>query len=744
MKNNQNKSRGKSSLKTRLLIFYAICSLMAFFFVIKLLSLQVFGGEEYVKRAVEQRRSILEVPPERGTIYDTNGEPLAISVKENVVYLFPEDVGDKAQTAESLSSILNLRYEDLLLEMEKTGIQRLAEGISNIQADALREVKLKGVAIVPQNARFYPSGDFAPYVLGFLDHNDHGAYGIERSFDEELFGQSGIRALSVSPLGDVIPFENIEEIDVDEGNDVVLTIDSKIQELVTRFGRETFDKYKPNKLTILVMNPKNGDVLALENYPKYNPNRPRDSRSEEEKEVWRTLTEEELLNEYYSIWRSPAINDIYEPGSVFKFITAAAAVEEGTATDHSVYHCDGVVTDIPGVVLKCYRWYEPHGDQSLTEAMNNSCNPAFIQIARELGKEKLYKYIQDFGFGSATGIRLPAEAEGLIPGTTEEISEVDLAVMSYGHGVAVTPIQMITAISAVVNGGDLYEPRIAREIRDPQTEETTQIPVKFKRQVISEATSARMRELMVSGVLEGTADGARIRGYNIGGKTGTSVKFVDDQYEMETTVASYVGIYPAEDPEYIVLAVADEPQGASSGNVVSAPLVKKVLKGIIDIRKDQPTEPILAEDETGVEVPYVIGLPLASAVELLNEAGLTHSVVNPNIGKNSVISNQAPEAGSLVDYGSVVDLQSDVSGSQWIQMPELVGLDASDARSKLDELRLGYDNMDAIGVVSSQEPLPGVLVDPDSKVIFGVTAPTVPEEEPSEEETEETQEEPSE
>ncbi len=729
----------KYSFNKRVNTVYAIIVFMALIFVVRLSTLQIFGGEEYKQMAADQRLKVVEIAPKRGKIFDSNMNPLAISVNVNALYVDPSDIDDKQGASNFLADVLDMRKEDILRDLESNKMVKLAPKLSNEQTDKIKEAKIRGLSIVSEPSRFYPAGDFAPYVLGFLGHDYHGSNGVELSFDRELFGKSGLNVASVSPFGDLIPYDTFEKHSAWEGSDIVLTIDDRIQELATRFAVETYNKYSPNKLSIIVMNPKNGDILALENYPKYDPNEPRKARTGEEKERWSTYTEEEQIQAYFDMWRSFAVNDIYEPGSVFKFITAAASVEEGTATDSSVYTCNGIVTDIPGVVLKCYRWYEPHGEQSLIEAMDHSCNPAFIQMARELGHEKMYKYIRDFGFGEVTGVKLPAEALGIVPNGVDDINLPLLATMSYGHGIAVTPMQMISAISAVVNDGKLYTPRIVKEVIDVNTNEKSVIPTEFKRQVISEKTSAKMREMMVHGVEHGTADGAKIPGYKIGGKTGTSVKFVDGKYEMETTVASYLGIFPADDPEYIVLAVVDEPHGASSGNVVSAPLVKNIIKGIIDIKGYLPTEKVDENDSGEVEIPYVVGMPLSRAAEVLKEKGLQHFVVNPNMNRDSLVSSQAPEAGELVAHGFVIDLMSDESGMQWIQMPDLVGMQASEAISTLDRLGIKHFGLNEDGIVISHQPEAGVLVDPESSVELILKAENVEESSVNENPEEETE-----
>lgn len=505
-----------------------------------------------------------------------------------------------------------------------------------------------------------------------------------------------------------------ETVEADQGNDVVLTIDERIQEFVSKFGEENYNKYKPKKLSIIVMDPNNGDVLALDNYPKYDPNFPRKSLDEKEQKLFESLSDEAVTEKYYDMWRSFAVNDVYEPGSVFKFITASAAYEEKTANDSINYRCDGEV-EVDDTILRCYRYYDPHGDQNFVEAMDHSCNPAFIKIAQDLGKEKMYEYIKKFGFGKKTGIDLPAEEEGIIPKSLDEISNVRLATLSYGHGIAVTPIQMITAINAVVNGGNLYKPRIVKEIEDSDTNNVFVNNSQVVRRVISKETSKKMREMMKSGVEHGTADGAKISGYDVGGKTGTSVKFVDGAYQMETTVASFLGVFPSENPKYTILAVIDEPKGASSGNVVAASCVKNIIKSIIDLEGILPDSSAETDSEE-VEVPDIVGLKVLDAVNLLIENGLEHSITSFEVDSDDLVLSQAPAKGEKIRKGSIVDIMTENNLIGKVEVPDILNLKFKDARSILDSMHLSYDEHKGDSVISYQKPSAGFYVEEGSYI----------------------------
>ena len=335
------------------------------------------------------------------------------------------------------------------------------------------------------------------------------------------------------------------------------------------------------------MDPNNGDILAMQSFPEFNPNHPREAVREEDRALWKTMTDEEKLNELFHIWKNPAVNDIYEPGSVFKLVTLSAALEENTTNDEHLYYCDGFVHNLPGGYdIRCWSWNDPHGTQDISHALTNSCNPAFVQIAQELGREKFLPYINSFGMGKLTGIHLPGEAAGFAPGKVEDIGPVELATLSFGHGVATTPVQMVTAVSAVVNGGILYEPRVVKETLNSRGEVLEEFPVKAKRQVISAETSEKMRGYMERVVSEGTS--IAIDGYSMGGKTGTTVKIVEGQYDEEYRLHSFVCVFPAEKPEIVILSMIDESFQAVNPNLN---VCQKIIGDIIDYRKYEPTLP---------------------------------------------------------------------------------------------------------------------------------------------------------
>lgn len=665
-------------LSNRLTIFYCLAILLSLVLLGRIVYIQRYN-EDYKTLADEQRKNIKEVNPPRGNIYDSQGNALAETVKSNSLYLYPYYVNDEVRLVEFLEKSLGIDNKEIQKAIKSEDKTRIKEKLSGEEIDKINTANLAGLKIETDSERSYPNNDYAAHVLGFLDGEGHGLYGLEAYYDDILFGEPGLNIENKSATGGSIPYEKPEKQEAYKGSDLVLTINPTIQELVDKYGSETYEEFKPKKLTVIVMDPNNGNILAMENFPNYDPNEPRKSVQEEYKD--QNISDEELTNHLFERWRSFATNDVYEPGSIFKCVTAAAAYEEKVATDNTVYPCTGIMEEVPGMPVYCHVYPNGHGDQNIEEAMANSCNPAFTQMGFALGNEKMLEYINKFGFNDPTKIDLPGEIAGMVPETVEDLTQARLATTSFGHGIALTPIQVATAISSIVNGGTLYQPKLVAKIIDGKTGQEKSIKDIKVREVISENTSNRMKELMVYGVDHGTANGAQIPGFAIAGKTGTSEKFVDGSYNPDITVASFVGVYPVDKPEYVILTVADEPEGATSGNVVTSPLVKKIIEGLIDMRSEMATrelypnesiedasdetEPSIEETEyteeisenpTETEIPDVTGYSIGVGVIVLNEYGFSANISSDNYNEDSIIILQDPMGGEYAPEGSTIDI----------------------------------------------------------------------------------------
>lgn len=680
--------------------------------MIRLLQLQVFGGEKYRELAYGQQRKSVELAPKRGTIYDRNGTALATSVSTNTCYLFPEEVSEVESTKQKLMTLLDLDRLSVDEAFDKKGVVRLKSDLSNGEADSLRNSKLNGLSIATENRRHYPHPTIASHVIGFTNTENVGQYGIEASMNDVLMGKSGLTLFNTDPGGQVIPLEEPTVYEATQGSDIVLTIDERIQTLVHQLGEATYEKYRPKNLSVIVTNPNTGEVLSMANFPGYDISHPREPRSEMERAAWRKLSNEELTDKYFEAWRNPAVSNVYEPGSVYKALTTAAAIDEGTATKDSHYNCEGTITDIPGVIIRCYRWYDPHGEQTLKEALGNSCNPAFVQIARDLGPERMFKYVKAFGFGQATGIELPAEEKGITVNAVREIGPANLATMSYGHGIAVTPIQMITAVNSVVNGGRLMKPYLVAQIKDDKGQELNKTSPLIKSQVLSQQTSQKMLEFLEYNVAEATSNGAKIKGYRVGGKSGTSIKFVDGAYTEEKTYASYYGVYPADKPEYSILVIADEPNGATGGNEVAGTLVEQIFQGLISQRKDAP---ITGDESEEVRVPNILGLELSQAVETLKSLDLKYNMCDVRTSAKSRVIKQYPEPGNALNRYGTVDLATEIIEIELVEMPDLKGMTKEEVEVAVESLSVTLE-VNGEGVVSSQLPEAGEQIETGSVV----------------------------
>lgn len=570
-----------------ILCFIGICVVVGRLFWLQ------FLNPEYKQKMLELTRKTVDLYPERGQIYDRDGYVFAYNEKGYVLYLFPTEIEDKAMVSKQLQEILNIDATDVDAWFSEESMVTVDREITAEQGEQLLAIESGGISVITQNRRRYPDGQLSGAVVGFTNQEQVGTIGIESYYDNELKGVQGKTQLYAYSGGIPVPYEQQELYPAKKGNSIHLTLDAKIQQIILEEGMKAYEDMTPKKMSVIAMNPNNGQILGMMDFPALDAAHPLMGRTEDEEHALNTADDATRLDMQYQMWRSFSFQDVYEPGSVFKVITAAAAFEEGTASEDTVYHCDGYVTDIPGVTIRCWRHYDPHGDLTFVEAMDESCNVAFVQMIRDLGKEKARAYMDAFGFGKITNVGLPSEAEGIMPENPELINEATFATNSYGHGVATTPLQMLNAICATVNGGTLYQPQIVKAIEsDGQTQEIAPKPL---RRVISEETSGEVRYLLQHGVEHGTADGGAIPGYKIGGKTGTSVKFVDGEYSQDVIVGSFVGVYPADNPEIAILVVMDEPNAYPSGNTTAAPLAQKIIKAYIDQKGDEPTEEIIED-----------------------------------------------------------------------------------------------------------------------------------------------------
>ena len=712
------------SSKKRLIFVFCAIILISIGLIVRLGYLQIVKGEELKKSALEQWTKGITIKSKRGIIYDRNGKRLAVSVSASTVWASPADIKDPHKTAKEVARVLDLDEEVIYEKItKKVRTEKIKQWITKDEAQELRKLKLSGIEIIDDNRRYYPYGNFASFVLGFTNTDNKGLEGVEMTFDKYLTGTPGKWIKTTDAPGRQLPFDDEKIYEASDGLSAVLTIDETIQHFAEKAAQEALIVSQAKNITIIMMQPKTGDILALVNKPDYDPNTPRQSLDEEIQKEWDTLSQTELLERWYDAWRNVAISNIYEPGSTFKVITAAAAIEENVAQPDTHFYCNGFVKDIKGVVLRCSRWYNPHGDQTLTEGMNNSCNVVFIELGRKVGKERLLKYIKAFGFGENSGVDLNGEQSGIIL-DVNAIKEVNLATMSYGHGIAVTPMQLVNAVSAIANGGNLMKPRIVKELVDEEGKIQQSFETVIRRKVISESTSKSMLEMLEHVVSEGTGTKAYIPGFRVGGKTGTAQKIIDGRYAPGKYIASFAAIAPVDDPQIAMLVVIDEPIGQYYGGTIAAPVAKDVLEETLNYLE---VTPIFTEEEKEnivekVIVPDIRNMKIGEAGKTLTDSGLRYTTEYLDLTSESVVMDQFPMPNTEVQKGSIVDLYINIKEGNTVIMPYLIGKDKKEVIDILNDLNLNYE-LNGEGKAKAQTPIGGLEIRTDTKIVveFGET-----------------------
>ena len=732
--------RANRTILMRSLFLMALFGVVVFIpLFFKLWQIQISQHDYYQELAVQQQTRDSTVTANRGTIYDSQGAVLAMSATVYNVQLSPKDLMETQETyrekvedaqenggelpdypeptdqfvAENLAAILDLEVEDVMKHLENKNSQyeiikkRVEpEESEAVQAFITENHLSHGIYLMPTSKRYYPKGSLAAHVIGWVNPNlgeaGEGAYGIEAQFEEELSGQTGRVVTAKDGVGTELLYRFEDYYDATDGNNLTLTIDATIQsycESIIQEGVEQFDVQ--DGAFCLAMDPNTGAILGWANSPAYDLNDPWTITDPVLSQYLETVKNDPTASEeaYRTAlgqvqnqqWRNKAINDTYEPGSTFKSIVLAAALEEGVVSESDHFFCTGVaqVEGWTGDPIRCSD-RDGHGDQDLAKAVANSCNPAFIEIGRRLGAEKFYNYLEDFGFLGPTGIDMQGESAinpvsaGLI-WPRDSFGTVDLAVASFGQRFQVTPLQLITAASAVVNGGHLMQPYVVSQITDAdgnvlQHTEPTEV-----RQVISEQTSERCRAILEKVVDGGTGKNAAVEGYHIGGKTGSSQTLKGDDH----TIVSFLGFAPADDPQVVILLAYDSPKPMSpgsnytedlwyiSGGNMAAIKAGELLEKILDYMGVEKTYSASAD----VVVPNLTGLTEADATTSLKKNNLSIRVV----GDGDTVTGQIPAKGASIPGGSevVVYMGAEVPTDQ-VQVPNVIGLSVEQAKKKLE------------------------------------------------------------
>ena len=572
-----------------------ISFLILIFLIGRLAFLQFFDGNRLQVLAYEQQVQQRAINAKRGTIYDSTGKyELAVSSTVFSITVNPTNISkeDKEKVSKALAEIFELDYEKVLKKVSKrSSIETIVKKVEEEKADKLREWMIannieKGINIDEDTKRYYPYSNLASQFIGFCGSDNQGLDGIEAKYNEILAGKNGAIYRATDATGEKIGEDGENYTAPIDGKGIKLSIDMTIQSIVEKHLAEAcIDNKCTDGGNIVAMNPKTGDILAMATYPSYNLNEPYTINNEELKQNWENIEQKEKTKALQGMWRNKAISDTYEPGSVFKLITASASLEEGiTDTDNNgEFCCTGGIT-VGGARIKCWRYYRPHGSESLRQGLMNSCNPVFIGLGQKLGVNTYYSYLNKFGLLSKTGINLPGEANSIFV-KQEKCGPVELATISFGQRFEITPIQLVTAISSIVNGGNLLTPRVVKSVIDTKTGEEQEIPVNTRATSISKKTSEKVLSMMESVVAEGTGKNAKVEGFRVGGKTGTS----EDGVNTGKYVTSFCGVAPIEDPQIVCLVTLYNPtgEGGHQGGGVAAPVGGQIFSEVLPYLKIQ-------------------------------------------------------------------------------------------------------------------------------------------------------------
>ena len=698
--NRQNPNRKDESIRranrviqTRTFVLMLIMGIGMFFLLFfKLYNLQITRHEELQAKAVSQQTRSSVVTASRGAIYDASGNILAISSTAETIFLSPKEINDalndeekpvawtKEVLAAALAKILDVSEEGILKKMARTDSMyevlkfRVEEDIADQVRQYINDNKVKGVYLTTDAKRYYPYGDLAAQVIGFVGVDYTGLFGLEAEYDKELQGQSGLVVTAKANQQNDLLYEYSQYFDPENGDELQVTLEATVQYYLEKGMKDMCDAYSPaNGATGIVLDVRNGGILAMASFPNYDLN---DYATVTDKTLLEQMERGELDEEgaQQKQWRNKALNDTYEPGSTFKILTLSAALEEGLIDKTTSVNCSGSV-NISGHTIHCSN-KAGHGLQNLEQTVGNSCNPAFISYGLKLGTEKFYQYMRSFGIMSATGVDLGGEATGVFAADAN-FTQLDLACYAFGQNFTVTPLALIAAQAACVNGGYLYTPHFAQQITDSDGNVIWQHDDTPVRQVISEQTSATVRECLEYVVASGTGKNGQVAGYRIGGKTGTA-----DKGQSGDVVVSFLCFAPADDPQIMMLITMDTPSRStgtyvSGGNMV-APYSSAIMAEILPYLGIEPS--YSAEELMGVDttVPNVIGMSVEEAKDRLKERGFACKVE----GDGETITDQTPVGGAIIPGKSTVVLYAGAEKpDKMCTVPSLVGRTAAEANT---------------------------------------------------------------
>lgn len=694
---------------------------------IHLAFIQFIDGKELSQKAYNQQIKSQIISPNRGRIFDAKGETLAQSIAVDTVSINPNSISysnrkkvEKEVIAKGMSEIFNITYEKMMEELSKDKSVIVIE--KKVEKDKINKLEkwmkenkiTAGINIDEDSKRYYPYNNLASNLIGFCGTDNSGQTGIEERWNDVLTGIAGKRVTTVGGNGMAITDKDEQYIRSENGSDIYLTIDTTIQGTAEKYLKQAMTE-NPTATAgnVIIMNPQTGDILAMATAPDYNLNQPSNYISTGyEEEAWKALEPAERSNALLNVWKNRAVSGTYEPGSTFKLITASVGLEEGFVTTDKAgdFNCTGsyvvaIENDEP-VPISCWRAV-PHGSQTLRQALQNSCNPAFIQLGQRIGAKTLYKYFQAFGLFDSIGNDIAKAYKGNFY-LLEDMGPVELATTSFGQRFEISPLQLVTAVSAICNDGKLVKPKIIKEIKNTDTGSVEVIGTEVVRQVISKDTADKVKNMMLSVVTDGTGRNAKVAGYSIGGKSGTSEPRPDKK--EEGYVASFLGISPIENTQVVVLfALYGLNESADhQGGQVAAPFVSQILSEILPylgIESTENSETTIQSNDSLRTVPDVKGKTIEEARQQLGNLGfnvICNSSADPN---TSLVVDQVPKYGIGLDEGSIICLYtSDGDVRNKTTVPNVKDMSAEQAKNALRSKNLNIQVDGTSGIVVSQDP----------------------------------------
>ena len=652
--------------KSRLGFGFLIIAICFTILIFRLAFWQVIRADDLDAKAAEMQKIDTELDPIRGNIYDRNKKVLAQTVTKYELYGYSQNLYknkelDKAAKEKNLSELTRLagaeRKDMKKILSGKDNLVLLAKGLDQEQVNKAQKLWGGDIVVKTKVTRSYPNGTFASTLLGSVDNKNVGLNGLEFQYNEKLAGIKGRVVRTTDIYGNALSVGSSKYYSPKNGDSLVTTIDEVIQHYVEDALSEGMKDTGAESITCIVMNPKTGDILAMASTPSYDPNNPYTPSGDEAKKFKELGTKDKSA--YLSrMWTNPAVSGLYEPGSTFKLVTAASAIESGTTTDASRYSDPGYI-NVDGNSLKCWSPV-PHGTQNITEAVGNSCNPALARVALDMGKYNFYKYIDIFGFTQKTRVDLPGEADSIVKNQSA-VSNVDIATMGYGHGIAISPIQLMTAINSLGNNGVMMQSKVVKQVVGPDGKVKKTVRDRRVRQTVSKGTADKMRSIMEYYVAEGGGTSAYLPGYRVGGKTGTA-NIAENSGYSEQTIASFIAMAPMDDPQISILVMVTRPKKSIFGAANAGPIVKRILektliyKGV-ERKYSKSEQSELAKAE--VTVPDVTGINSSEAISKIEAAGLKAKKMPEGTGDSFLVIDQYPKKGDKLAKGGTVYIYSE-------------------------------------------------------------------------------------